>query len=179
MNRHKAAKLLIQYGAPAGVQDHTGNSLLALLIDKLPDVSVQALDQFHSVNSINRKEYFFLNYLEGNRLIDPKSPAYSALEVAVQNQEFDIILHPVMQRLIFIKWQKFGKFGATKDLVINLLYAVLWTVLAVSTPTHGDSFYIPLKANAWRLMISILVCLLTIDEIRKQLTGKHSFKRSG
>ena len=63
MNRAKSAKLLVQHGAPAGVHDTVGNSALSLLIEKLPDVAIEALDQFHSVSTINRKEFFFLNYL--------------------------------------------------------------------------------------------------------------------
>ena len=34
MNRTKAAKLLLEEGAPAGVYDSTGNSALSLLIEK-------------------------------------------------------------------------------------------------------------------------------------------------
>jgi hypothetical protein len=63
MNRAKSAKLLVQHGAPAGVHDNVGNSALSLLIEKLPDVAIEALDQFHSVSTINRREFFFLNYL--------------------------------------------------------------------------------------------------------------------
>ncbi len=63
MNRAKSAKLLVQHGAPSGVHDNVGNSALSLLIEKLPDVAIEALDQFHSVSTINRKEFFFLNYL--------------------------------------------------------------------------------------------------------------------
>ncbi|XP_028395796.1 transient receptor potential cation channel subfamily V member 3-like [Dendronephthya gigantea] len=171
MNRAKSAKLLVQHGAPAGVHDNMGNSALSLLIEKLPDVAIEALDQFHSVSSINRKEFFFLNYLEGNRLQDPKSPAYSALEIAVQNQEFDIILHPVMKRLIDVKWQQFGRNGAVSNLGLNLLYAILWTILGVTSTTNGDELYLPWSRKAWRLVLSGVVCLMTIDEVRRQITG--------
>ena len=67
MNRAKSAKLLVQHGAPAGVHDNTGNSALTLLIEKLPHVAIAALDQFHSISTINRKEFFFLNYLGKNK----------------------------------------------------------------------------------------------------------------
>lgn len=63
MNRAKSSKLLVQRGAPACVHDNRGNSALSLLIEKLPDVAIVALNQFHSTCIINRKEFFFLNYL--------------------------------------------------------------------------------------------------------------------
>ena len=116
-------------------------------------------------------ETFFPQFLEGNRLQDPKSPAYSALEIAVQNQEFDIVLHPVMKRLIDVKWQKFGRQGAVSSLCLNMLYAILWTILAVTSPLQGDELYLPWSRKAWRLVISGIVCLMTIDEIRRQVTG--------
>lgn len=76
MSRSKAAKLLIDMGAPAGVYDIKGEVALSLLILKMPDVALVALDQFHSEDMINRKEYYFLNYLEGPRLLEDKVSAF-------------------------------------------------------------------------------------------------------
>ncbi|XP_028408521.1 uncharacterized protein LOC114531074 [Dendronephthya gigantea] len=169
MNRSKAAKLLVAEGAPAGVYDNLGNSALSLLIEKIPEVALDAMDQFHSVDTINRKEFYFLNYLESTKLKEEKTPARTPLEIAVQNERFDIIMHPVMQRLIGLKWQMYGKWGAILDLVINLVYAILWTVLAVTLPRIGQDLYWPLAEHSWRLVIGILLILFTIMEIRKQI----------
>ena len=172
MNRSKAAKLLIAEGAPAGVYDNLGNSALCLLIEKIPEVALGAIDQFHSADTINRKEFYFLNYLEGTKLTEKKTPARTPLEIAVQNERFDIIMHPVMQRLISVKWKMYGKWGAILDLVINLVYTILWTVLAVTLPKHGRDLYLPVGEKSWRLVIGILLMFLTILEIRKQIIGK-------
>jgi len=174
MNRSKAAKLLICEGAPAGVYDNMGNSALCLLIEKIPEVALKAMDQFHSVDIINRKEFYFLNYLEGTKLTEKKTPARTPLEIAVQNERYDIIMHPVMQRLIGVKWQMYGKWGAILDLIINLVYTVLWTVLAVTLPNNGRDLYLPLAENSWRLLIGILLILFTILEIKKQIMSKIS-----
>ena len=172
MNRSKAAKLLINEGAPAGVHDNLGNSALALLIEKIPEVALEAMDQFHSTDTINRKEFYFLNYLEGTKLKDQKTPARTPLEIAVQNERFDIILHPVMQRLIGVKWQMYGKWGAVQDLVLNLVYTILWTAIGVTLPKYGRDLYLPIRENVWRLTIGVLLILLTFVEIRKQVTSK-------
>ena len=172
MNRSKAAKLLIGKGAPAGVYDNLGNSALSLLIEKIPEVALDAMDQFHSVDTINRKEFYFLNYLEGTKLKEQKTPARTPLEIAVQNERYDIIMHPVMQRLIAVKWQMYGKWGANLDLIINLVYTVLWTVIAVTLPSYGRELYLPLAENSWRLIIGIFLILFTIVEIRKQIVSK-------
>ena len=91
MNRFKAAKLLVTEGAPAGVYDNLGNSALSLLIEKVPEVALIALDQFHTTDYINRRDFYFLNYLEGAKLKceSEKTPARSPLEIAVQNKRFD------------------------------------------------------------------------------------------
>ena len=172
MNRSKASKLLIAEGAPAGVYDNLGNSALSLLIEKIPEVALVAMDQFHSVDMINRKEFYFLNYLEGTKLKEQKTPARTPLEVAVQNKRYDIIMHPVMLRLIGTKWQFYGKWGAILDIALNLTYTILWTVLAVTLPKHGRDLYIPIIPNSWRLIIGIFLILLTMVEIRKQILSK-------
>ncbi|XP_028405944.1 uncharacterized protein LOC114528490 [Dendronephthya gigantea] len=169
MNRSKAAKLLIAKGAPAGVCDNLGNSALSLLIEKIPEVALDAMDQFHSVDTVNRKEFYFLNYLESTKLKEKKTPARTPLEIAVQNERFDIIMHPVMQRLIGVKWQMYGKWAAILDLVLNLLYTILWTILAVTLPRHGKDLYVPLVSNIWRIVIVGILILLTLNEIRKQI----------
>jgi hypothetical protein len=88
MNSFKAAKLLVTEGAPAGVYDNLGNSALSLLIEKIPEVALIALDQLHTTDNINRREFYFLNYLEGAKLKEElqETPARSPLEIAVQNE---------------------------------------------------------------------------------------------
>ena len=88
MNSFKAAKLLVTAGAPAGVYDNHGNSALSLLIEKIPEVALMALNQLRTTDYINRREYYFLNYLEGAKLKEElqETPARSPLEIAVQNE---------------------------------------------------------------------------------------------
>ncbi|CAB3992495.1 transient receptor potential cation channel subfamily A member 1-like [Paramuricea clavata] len=91
MNSFKAAKLLVTAGAPAGVFDEQGNSALSLLIEKIPEVALIALDQFHTTDNINRREFYFLNYLEGAKLKEElqETKARSPLEIAVQNESYE------------------------------------------------------------------------------------------
>ena len=92
MNSFKAAKLLVTEGAPAGVYDNLGNSALSLLIEKIPEVALMALDQLRTTNALQRREYYFLNYLEGAKLKEElqETPARSPLEIAVENDRFDL-----------------------------------------------------------------------------------------
>jgi hypothetical protein len=114
--------------------------------------------------------------LEATKLTEKKTPARTPLEIAVQNERYDIIMHPVMQRLIGVKWQMYGKWGAILDLVVNLIYTVLWTVLAVTLPNNGRDLYLPHGETAWRLTIGILLILFTVLEIRKQVVSKYKHR---
>ena len=76
-----------------------------------------------------------------------------------------------MKRLIDVKWQQFGRKGAVSNLSLNLLYALLWTIFAVMSPARGEEFYTPWSRNIWKLVIFGIVCLMTVDEIRRQITG--------
>ena len=46
----------------------------------------------------------------------------------------ELIIHPVMQRLLRIKWNLFGKRGAIKMFALNFLYTLNWTVLGLLVP---------------------------------------------
>ena len=64
--REEAARYLIERGAPAGVFDESGLSAVALLIEKLPKVGKDALEQFVVIDRAFRKEYYYLSYLEND-----------------------------------------------------------------------------------------------------------------
>ena len=77
-------------------------------------------------------------------------------------------MHPVILRLIKLKWDLFGKWNAVLYLIINLLYTIIWTVIVVTLPrNHSDAFYTPLKKNAWRIVIDTVGCLMTLVFIVK------------
>lgn len=62
--RAEAALFLIEQGAPAGVYDTSGTSCLALMIEKMPQVAIEAAEQFHLLDRAFRKHYYYLSYLE-------------------------------------------------------------------------------------------------------------------
>ena len=77
-----ATKFLLNLGVAAAVYDDQGNSAVSLMIEKMPDLVVQALDQFIVEDKPNRKIYFYLCSLEYS--VSCKfglTPARSVLEV--------------------------------------------------------------------------------------------------
>lgn len=195
MAREDAARYLVDFGVPVGTFDDTGMSTISHMVEKMPHIAVDALDQFLVTDTAFRKDYFFLNYLE----YDPKRFAEEnttvdehgvpivkdkkkmkeekrkkknqcttgPLKLAVQLEEFDVIMHPVMQRLIKEKWHHFGRFGAIIAAGIHLLYIMIWTMLAIFIPRDGD--YYGGSNKYWRIPLELLGVLLTLYFILTQI----------
>ena len=49
-----------------GVFDDTGMSAICIIVEKMPHIALDALNQFVVNDPAYRKNYFYLNYLEGN-----------------------------------------------------------------------------------------------------------------
>ena len=62
--RSEAARFLLEAGAPSAVYDDKGNSCLSLMVEKMPGIAMESLEQFHSMDRALRKKYYYLNYLE-------------------------------------------------------------------------------------------------------------------
>ena len=60
------------------------------------------------------------------------------------------------------------------DLALNLTYTILWTVESVTMPRRGYQLYLPPKENISRLIISGIIILFTLMEIKKQVTSKKN-----
>ena len=172
MNRSNIALLLINEGASASIYDKEGNSALTLLTEKMPDIAVLALDQLHSTDNVNRKEFFSLNSLEGPKINAGRlNFARTPLEIAVQKRCFSIVMHPVVKRLIDLKWEHYGKAGAIYNLMLNLGYAILWTILSLALCYRAKDMYLPLGSKGWLLGIVIVILFMTGKEIKKQISG--------
>ena len=92
--------------------------------------------------------------------------------MSFSTERFDIIMHPVMRRLIAVKWNIYGKTGAILDLFLNLIYTILLTVEGVTMPKHGHELYLPVGENIWRFTIGGLLILFTLTETKRQIIGE-------
>ena len=169
MSRSKAARMLIDLGVPAGVYDKDGEMAISLLIIKMPDVAKLALDQFFSEDNINHKRYYFLNYLEGTRVVDGRFSARTPLEAAVAANAVNIIMHPVMQCLVATKWEKFGRRWAWFDFILNLISAIIWTTMGVTLPLEHNLLYNPPHEKWWRMGLACIALFLTFYELLRQI----------
>jgi len=64
IGREEACRLLMELDAPAGVYDDTGTTCLTHMIEKMPSVAKDALEQFQKVDKASRTVRYYLSYLE-------------------------------------------------------------------------------------------------------------------
>ena len=132
---------------------------------------MEALDQLHVSDTITRRNLFYLNFLEESRLKKETRKARTPLETAVIGRQFDVLMHPVMQRLVDMKWNQYGKYWTFLDLTVNLVYAILFTIFAVKTPNVGEELYLPLSDKAWRIFLGLVLILLNTYMMYLQVRG--------
>lgn len=77
----------------------------------------------------------------------------------------EILLHPVFQRLINVKWKRYGKIRAWSDFLMNVFYAIFWTILCVTQPENPWDHYNPLAEKWWRIFLEIVVFFFTCYEV--------------
>ena len=93
----------------------------------------------------------------------------TALEVIVQLKQFNLIMHPVIQKFNAVKWNYFGKRGAWWQVITNLFFVILWTVLGVTTPYKANELFDPIEKKWWRVVIGSLALLITLNFIRQEV----------
>ncbi|XP_076824501.1 uncharacterized protein LOC143470328 isoform X2 [Clavelina lepadiformis] len=181
LDRSETAKYLVEANADATVVDNYGQLCMTYMITKMGPVARSALDQFHRKDRANRKQYFFLNRLESPHLRgEMSSMAKNPLEVIVTYRQLDLIMHPVITRLIDVKWEQFGRRHAFQTLAINFIFILIWTILGVGVPWYLRYQYI-FPQDWWRLFLLVLGCLMTlyyvVTEIREIVSSRKKFRK--
>ncbi|XP_066918274.1 transient receptor potential channel pyrexia-like [Clytia hemisphaerica] len=184
--REEACRLLMEYDAPAGVYDDTGTTCLAHMIEKMPDVAAEALEQFQKVDKASRTVRYYLSYLETekwNMLRAKKNPTggwreltkREPLEAIIKHNESRLIMHPVIQRLLAKKSELYGRRYFLSNLLINFVFTLIWTALTIGLPgpekventSKKLSFYRPVSENMWRIILEIIGLLMVIYFVLK------------
>ncbi|XP_035982353.1 transient receptor potential channel pyrexia isoform X2 [Fundulus heteroclitus] len=186
MERSEAAQVLLDLGADAGVKDSDGQLCITALIGRMSHVAQAALRQFHVMDKMTRQQYFYLNLLEpeahlagntvlaGAGLSEPTTP----LQVVVLEGKLDLIMDPVILKLIEVKWRLYGRLGAWTLLVLNFLLNVSWTTVAISVSACQDSpdrYSFP--QDWWRVLLVVLALLLTLEEVYREVQDMASSRR--
>ena len=165
---------LLEIEAPFGVFDNDGNSALIYMIEKMPNLAFQALGQYMIIQSVSQCQ-MFVGYLEsdGQDTIEPANrKAKTPLEVITSYNDIDLIMHPVIQKCIEIKWQLFGRLDTIKKLLITFIYLLCWLILAY-TLTDNDEFYYDKNGewgqHGWKMLFELFIIVFALYFFFKDL----------
>ena len=82
---------MLEQDAPAGVYDDSGTSCLSLMIEKMPNIAMEAIEQFHKVRMELRKHYYYLSHLETDPMFLDQTESEENGEIAKVENEFLIV----------------------------------------------------------------------------------------
>ncbi|XP_068457932.1 uncharacterized protein [Clinocottus analis] len=175
LERSEAARVLLELGAEAGLMDCDGQLCITALIGRMSPVALLALSQFHVTDNMTRQQYYYLNLLEPEthapepHLKEANGEPTSPLEVVVHHGKLNLIMNPVFLKLIQVKWKLYGRLGAWLLLILNFLFNVSWTTVAISISVYRDSSHYTLPQDWWRVLLVALALLLTLEEVLREI----------
>ncbi|XP_010894562.1 transient receptor potential cation channel subfamily V member 5 isoform X2 [Esox lucius] len=180
LDRSEAARTLMELGADAGVKDSDGQLCITAMIDKMTSVAHLALNQFHVTDRMTRQQFYYLHLLEPeppckhsapgtcpreNCASEPTSP----LEFIVHQGKLDLIMHPVVLKLITVKWKLYGRMGAWILLLLNFLFIVSWTTVAISVSVIRNEEPYVFPEDWWRVFGVVVALGLTVVEVGREV----------
>lgn len=183
LDRTTTTKYLIEVGALLGVRDSSGIPAMTFIIEKMSPVAKDALEKLHVVDGPNREQEFHLNLLESEHTACD-SPARSPMAVLVKQNHINLLLLPIMQRLLQVKWNRFGRKRHLMELALYFLYITLWSVIGFLIPEHdhldddtvaGIEYKYTYSGYRtwWLLLLEVIQVIITIYyivmEIREML----------
>uniref|UniRef100_H2ZHL3 Ion transport domain-containing protein n=1 Tax=Ciona savignyi TaxID=51511 RepID=H2ZHL3_CIOSA len=188
LDRSETARYLIDLNADATVIDDSGQLCMTHMVTKMAPVAKQALDQFHRTDRANRKQYFYLNLLETGRKDKKLNKKKNNSTVIVSFRQLELIMHPVIMRMIDIKWEQFGRRGAFRALFLNLLFILVWTILwcvcALVSALSLQFTICKFLGNTfdwWRVLLWVIASLFTtyyiVYEVKEIWLSKRRFQK--
>ena len=199
LDRSEAARELLNLNANPSVKDNDGYSCLAIMIEKMPAISCKAMDFFVNTHRSQRQQLFYLKHLEptveqikaelhansGKNSNDPDSKENGiqvgieyAMGVAVENEQLRVIQHPIMKKLIDVKWAQYGRFGAWKELIIAGVLVFFWTWVAVQNKIYPYIYcWSPYDEtgkyyngmDVFRLIMIVFACIYNIFTVWREI----------
>jgi len=109
-------------------------------------------------------------------LLEPIQPgtiqqfARTPMQVVIQGKQMNLLLHPVFRRLLQVKWNHFARNRHMWHLLGQFMFVLLWSIVAISTPTASVSEYSqPFSKTWWRVILESFAVLATLIFIIQEL----------
>eukprot|EP00795_Rhopilema_esculentum_P002084 gene2084-17654_t len=174
----EVVQYLLEIGCPAAVFNKRGYSAMTLMVEKMPNIAMEALYQYVSVNTKAESKTYYLAPLEWN----PNDPdadrdLKTTLEMIVKYKEMDLLQHPVIERLLHLKTKLYARSYLLLYLFLNTVYVLLWCTLSILMSATHEPFHWS-KDNFWKVALALLVLLLTLAAAIEQVFLGRAVQKS-
>uniref|UniRef100_A0A8C7CKV6 Si:ch73-193i2.2 n=1 Tax=Oncorhynchus kisutch TaxID=8019 RepID=A0A8C7CKV6_ONCKI len=131
------------------------------------------MNQFHVTERMTRQQFYSLHLLEPEHFSLSLSPQWPFI---VHQGKLDLIMHPVVLKLITVKWKLYGRLGAWILLLLNLLFIVSWTTVAISVSVIRDKkpYVFPEVRNVFGVVATLG---LTVVEVGREVAETIGSRR--
>lgn len=166
-DRSKSAKYLLEHSlAYAATFDSYNQFCMVQMIEKMSFVATIALDQFYVTDTLSRKQLFYLHFLEKKTNLDvTRTP----LDSVVQFKRFDLVLHPIFQKLLKVKWKMYGRAFAIFQTIFYLLNLTFWSLFTIIPPKREKYIY-NLPTDIWRIFVGFICLAFLFIQIVEEFT---------
>ena len=166
-DRSMSARFLLEHSLSyAATFDSFDQFCLVHMIEKMAFVSKSALDQFHSTDALTRKQVFHLNLLEKRTNRDlTRTP----LDAVVQFKRFELVLHPIFEKLLEMKWRKYGFLFAIIQTAFYFTNLLLWSLFTIH-PLKGDKYLYDFPTAVWRVILGFVCIAFLVFQIVEEFT---------
>eukprot|EP01135_Chromosphaera_perkinsii_P004323 Nk52_evm15s277 gene=Nk52_evmTU15s277 len=100
----------------------------------------------------------------------------SALQEIVKNNALNLVVHPVVNRLVDMKWKQFAKSAVVKRSLGYMLLVTLWTITAIFVPRDERS---SITSQLWSFPIQIVAIVMLVVTVCHEINDMRlSYRRS-
>ncbi|KAI5606908.1 polycystin-2-like [Silurus asotus] len=159
----EAIQILLQSGANIAAHDYKQRTPLQLAATLDRSEAAQTLLELGADPGVQDSD----GQLCITAMIDKMTPV---LAFIVHQGKLDLIMHPVMLKLITVKWNLYGRLGAWILLLLNFLFIVSWTTVAISVSVSSDEkkrYVFP--QDWWRVFVVMIALGLTMLEVYREV----------
>ena len=165
--RNISAQFLLEHSlAQPATLDAYNQFCMVQLIEKMAFVSTIALDKFYFTDTLSRKQVFSLNFLEKQTNLDI---CRTPLDSIVQSNRFELIVHPVIRRLLKIKWRMYGRAFAIFQTLFYLVNLCFWSLFTIY-PNKQDKYNYHLPRDIWRIAVDFICLGFLLFQIIEEFT---------
>ena len=90
------------------------------------------------------------------------------LTLIVDTSNLDLIVHPVIVRLIKVKWEEFTRYRSFIDLLLTFVNIIIWNLIGALYGPFDQRYFYKFPQDGWKVFLFVagsfgVIVLVTIE----------------